>query len=106
MADKHLDMDSFGEIMDNFIHENEIALLVNKKENSDEWKIESNVDLGSVTDMFIILNAVEAAFINMLDEGDKIGVGWEADSLADSIGELLVGSMKKAAQKRKEARDG
>lgn len=105
MADRNFDIDAFGEIMDQFIHDNEITLVAVKGKNTDEWKIEANAPCGSVMNLYIILHALETAYIDMLNEGDKMGIGWDAVQLADALGNLLTESMKSAAEKRKEAED-
>ena len=106
MANKHLKIDTFGEIMDEFIHKSEIMLVAVKKENSDGWKIETNHGCGTTVDMFVALNVLGTVYVNMLDEGDKMDVDWDEDKLAETMGELMVQSMKSAAKKRREASDG
>ena len=65
--EKKLDLDSFGKIMDEFIEKSRIGLLVTKTENSKKWKVEG-VGCGAVMDFYVLLNAMEPIFVQMINE--------------------------------------
>ena len=53
-----LDLDKFGEIMDDFLEKNEIQMLITLPEGSIEPVVEDNVDLGSTVHFYILLNSI------------------------------------------------
>lgn len=53
-----LDLDKFGEIMDDFLKKNEIKMLITLPEGSIEPVVEDNVDLGSTVHFYILLNSI------------------------------------------------
>lgn len=53
-----LDLDKFGEIMDDFLKKNEIRMLITLPEGSIEPVVEDNVDLGSTVHFYILLNSI------------------------------------------------
>ena len=85
---KHLDLDTFGEIMDDFIRKSHVALLVEKEADSEEWTCRG-VGCGAVMDFYVLLNALQPIFLQMLEE---IGHQLDAEKLADA----LTGELKKS----------
>ena len=53
-----LDLDKFGEIMDDFLKKNEIRMLITLPEGSIEPVVEDNVDLCSTVHFYILLNSI------------------------------------------------
>ena len=53
-----LDLDNFGEIMDDFLKKNEIRMLITLPEGSIEPVVQDNVDLGSTVHFYILLNSI------------------------------------------------
>lgn len=53
-----LDLDKFGEIMDDFLKKNEIRMLITLPEGSIEPVVEDNVGLGSTVHFYILLNSI------------------------------------------------
>lgn len=53
-----LDLNKFGEIMDDFLKKNEIRMLITLPEGSIEPVVEDNVDLGSTVHFYILLNSI------------------------------------------------
>ena len=87
---KHLDLDTFGEIIDDFIHKNEVGLMVLKEANSDDWEV-TGVGMGAVMDFYIFLNALEPIFLEMLEQMDgRIDVEKLAESLSDLMKECMI----------------
>ena len=92
---KRLDLDTLGEIMDEFIHKSKVGLLVTKEEETDEWHVEG-VGCGSVVDFYIYLNALEPIYLQMLK--DMRGQ-MDAEMLADALTELMHKTLITAAGK-------
>lgn len=92
---KQLDLDSFGEIMDNFIHESRCGLLVTKEEGEKDFHVQG-AGCGAVVDFYIFLNALPEIFKAMLREmgGPK---AFEINKLAEEIAAMLEEGMKDAA---------
>ena len=53
-----LNLDKFGEIMDDFLKKNEIRMLVTLPAGSIEPVVEDNVGLGSTVHFYILLNSI------------------------------------------------
>lgn len=66
MENKKLDLDSFGEIMDKFILDNDISLLINMPAGTIEPEIQDNTDMGPVMRLYILLNALVAVVKNVI----------------------------------------
>ncbi|MBQ1772277.1 MAG: hypothetical protein II000_10110 [Clostridia bacterium] len=93
---KHLDLDTFGEIIDDFIHKNEVGLMVLKEANSDDWEV-TGVGMGAVMDFFIFLNALEPIYLAMLEQMEgRI----DAEKLAESLSDLMKECMITAAEEK------
>ena len=71
-------LDKFGEIMDDFLKENEIRMLITLPEGSIEPVVEENVGLGSTVHFYILLNSIGTVCEQMQkDMGiDKDSVEW------------------------------
>ncbi len=55
-----LTLDSFGEIIDNFLKENEIHMLLTLPKGSLDVHTEDNTGLGSVVQFYILLNSIKS----------------------------------------------
>lgn len=56
-------LDKFGEVMDGFLKDAPISLVVYSEEESEEWEIKCNVDrLGPVVQFYILLKALPLVF--------------------------------------------
>ena len=73
-----LNLDKFGEIMDDFLKKNEIRMLVTLPEGSIDPVVEDNVGLGSTVHFYILLNSIGAVCEQMQkDMGiDKASAEW------------------------------
>ena len=91
---KQLDLETFGEIMDEFIHKSKVGLMIMKEENSDDWEV-TGVGMGSVMDFYIYLNALEPLYLKMLKEmNNEI----DGEKLANSLTDLIREGMIRAAE--------
>ena len=96
MEKKHLDLDTFGEVMDKFIHENAVGIAVTKKANSDDWKV-TGMEMGAVMDFYIMLNALRPIFLDMLEQ---MHGQMDAEKLAESLADVLEKDMVAAAAEK------
>ena len=92
---KQFDLDSFGEIMDNFIHESRCGLLVTKEEGEEDFHVHG-AGCGAVVNFYIFMSALPEIFKAMLREmgGPK---AFEINKLAKTIAAMLEEEMKDAA---------
>lgn len=89
MENKKLDMDSFGEIMDKFILENEVGMSIIMPEGTIEPEIQDNIGMGPVMQFYIVLNALVDITKNVTDL-----TGIEKDAREDMVDGIL-GLVKK-----------
>ena len=67
MENKKLDLDSFGEIMEKFILENEVGMSIIMPEGTIEPEIQDNTGMGPVTQFYIVLNALSRIVTETMD---------------------------------------
>ena len=84
MENKKLDQDSFGEIMDKFILENEVGMSIIMPEGTIEPEIQDNTGMGPVMQFYILLNALVAVVKNVTDL-----MGIEKDAREDLVDGIL-----------------
>lgn len=85
MENKKLDQDSFGEIMDKFILENEVGMsIIIMPEGTIEPEIQDNTGMGPVMQFYILLNALVAVVKNVTDL-----MGIEKDAREDLVDGIL-----------------
>ena len=91
---KTFDLDAFGDVMDRFIRKSAVGLLVCKEENEEDWTVQG-VGCGSVVDFYVMINALQPIFLQMLrDMKGQI----EPALLATSLCNVLRDSLVKAAE--------
>lgn len=84
MENKKLDLDSFGEIMDKFILENEVGMSIIMPEGTIEPEIQDNTGMGPVMQFYILLNALVTVVKNVTDL-----MGIEKDAREDLVDGIL-----------------
>ena len=84
MENKKLDLDSFGEIMDKFILENEVGMSIIMPEGTIEPEIQDNTGMGPVMQFYIALNALVDIVKNVTDL-----MGIENDAREDMVDGIL-----------------
>ena len=62
-----LNLDTFGEIVDEFLKENKIQMLITLPEGSITPEVRDNVGLGPVVHFYILLNALTAVVKETVD---------------------------------------
>ena len=55
-----MDLDKFGEIIDNFLKDNDVSMLINIPEGTLDPVIKDNTDMGPVIKFYILLIALKA----------------------------------------------
>lgn len=55
-----MDLDKFGEIIDNFLKDNDVSMLINIPEGTLDPIVKDNVGMGSVIRFYILLIALES----------------------------------------------
>lgn len=89
-----LNMDTFGQIMDEFLTKNEIVMQITLPEGTEEATIKSNVEAG-VVELFILLKAIPAVWRKMVQ--GICGLPKEGqEEFADGILELIKKEMMEA----------
>lgn len=86
-----LNLDTFGEIMDKFINDAHVQLLIDMPEGTTDAVLKDNTGMGAVMQFYIILNAVEAIYKDMVKQMD---LDDSDDTLIDSLLNLLKESIK------------
>ena len=84
MENKKLDLDSFGEIMDKFILENEVGMSIIMPEGTIEPEIQDNTGMGPVMRLYILLKALSRIVTEMMDL-----MGIEKDAREDLVDGIL-----------------
>lgn len=92
---EELMLDLFGEIMDQFLKDNEVCMLLTLPKGTLDVQVQDNVHLGSVVRLYILLNAIKPICDAVLkDMGiDRKSTEWEevADTLLGMIKDEIMG---------------
>lgn len=96
-----LDLESFGEIVDLFLKENEIQMLLTLPKGTVEVQVEDNVKMGSVVQFYILLNSIKPICAAMQEE---MGIDSESPEWEQVVDTLL--GMVKAEITDKEGEGG
>lgn len=87
-----MNLDDFGAVIDDFLRDNPVSLLVNLPEGTLEPEIEDNIGLGPVVQMYLLmqtLKKVVADVWSIQDEGQLILDQSEKGEFLDNILELI-----------------
>ena len=84
MENKKLDLDSFGEIMDKFILENEVGMSIIMPAGTIEPEIQDNTGAGPVMQLYILVNALSRIVTETMDL-----MGIEKDAREDLVDGIL-----------------
>lgn len=90
---KKLDLETFGELMDDFLKKSNVQMLVEMPKGTIEAEITDNLNMGGVIRFYIMLNAWKPVAAQLLKEfGDNIdATGWE--EVVDAMLKLAKGEM-------------
>ena len=83
-----MDLDKFGELMDDFLKKEEVCMLVKLPEGTLEAEVEDNIGAGSVTQFYFLLQAFESIAKQMRSDIElKEKNDW--DSVVDGLLKIL-----------------
>lgn len=85
-----LDIDVFGEMMDQLIEQSDVKLLIEMPEGTREAELQCNIPGGPVMELYIILNSVESIYSELcrileIDDQDGLILNSILSLLRDSI---------------------
>lgn len=90
-AGKGLDLDTFGLIMDDFIRENDVQLIVTLPAGKETPQVVDNIGAGPVMTFYLLLNCLGPIFHDLLAIlGEKTA---DKEKLADALLELVRADM-------------
>ena len=95
---KQLDLDTFGQIVDKFIHNSTIGVAVYKEEKTDDWQIDG-AGLGPVIDFYVYLNGLETLIVELLREMKKQDAEIDPEKLVPALMEVVSNGLLEAAKK-------
>ena len=81
-----LNLNVFGEIMDQFLRDNEINMLLTLPKGTQDVAVEDNVGFGSVVQFYILLNAIKPIVAALCME---MGIDQKSDDWVAVVDELL-----------------
>ena len=95
---KQLDLDTFGQIVDKFIHNSTIGVAVYKEEKTDDWQIDG-AGLGPVIDFYVYLHGLEILIVEMLREMKRQDAEIDPEKLVPALMEVVSNGLLEAAKK-------
>ena len=87
---KKLDLDTFGEMMDEFLNQFDCQMLITIPKGTDRPEIKENMGIGPIGALYFILKAITPITketFRVLDE--RGGESFDKEGLADAICELI-----------------
>lgn len=90
-----LTLDKFGELIDEFIENNELQILMTSPVGTQEVEFQDNHGCGDVLNFYFVLQAVITAGKNLKKGMDQIG-GIEDEKLANQITDLMRAELLEA----------
>ena len=82
----HLDLDSFGMIMDEFLRKSDCTLVIQSPKNSDDVKVQENLGIGPVGTLYFLLKSIAPVSRDIVS---MTGLEWNAELLADALAGLV-----------------
>lgn len=58
----NMNIDSFSEIMDKFLQDNDIAMLIEMPKGTLKAEVKNSCEMPSIVDLYILLNALPSVF--------------------------------------------
>lgn len=88
-----LTIDKFEEIIDGFLKDNHVQILIDIPEGTIDAKVKDNVEMGSVIQFYIMLHGLKASFGNMLEEMKDMLAPEKKEDMIDGILEMVKGEL-------------
>lgn len=89
MENKTMNLDAFGEIMDKFIKESEIQMLITLPEGSVDTEVRDNINAGGVIQFYIMLNAFPSVAKRMKEDMKRADLELDESKWEDVVDALL-----------------
>lgn len=90
-----LTIDKFGEIIDGFLKDNHVQILIDIPEGTTDAQVKDNVEMGSVIQFYIMLHGLKASFGNMLEEMKDMLDPGKTEDMVDGILEIVKRELMK-----------
>ncbi len=91
-----LDIDTFGKVIDGFLSDNHVQMMIDIPEGTLDVNLTDNTNLGGVVQFYLLLNAIPAAIKNMASFWQEQEV--DAEQLAAALADLVQGEIKAAIE--------
>ena len=89
MENKTMNLDTFGEVMDKFIKESKIQMLITLPEGSVDAEVQDNVKAGGVMQFYIMLNAFPSVAKRMKEDMKRADLELDESKWEDVVDALL-----------------
>lgn len=94
---KELNLDTFGEIIDEFLDANDVQMLITIPKGTNRPKVQDNIGIGPVGAFYFILKCITPIANDMFYLfDDKGGEAFEKEKLADALCELVKNEIMEA----------
>lgn len=94
-----MDIDKFGEIMDKFLTDAHVQMILESPEGTQEVTIEDNMGIGGTGQFFFLLKGIGVALRNMAAIVGELDVEKFVDALWDTcLRDELIEKMQEAAK--------
>ena len=94
-----LNIDSFGKIIDRFLEENTIHMMLTLPEGTLDVQVQDNTGMGSVVQFYILLNSIQPIFDSMVNDMgiDENSTEFEkmVDALLGIVKKEIIGTKRK-----------
>lgn len=84
-----LDLDKFGEIIDDFLTKNEVQMLITMPEGTQDAKVQDNTGLGPVGQFYFMLSIIGPIFVAMQEQMDIDPDSAEWAQVVDTLLDLV-----------------
>ena len=98
MKEYNLDLDTFGKMMEGFLLENKVQMLITMEEDTMDPDIQDNIHLGPVVHFYIMLHSLEKIVQTLVERVIEPSKAEELiDTLLDLVKEDIMENLKEAA---------
>ena len=91
--DKKFNLDSFGKIIDDFLEQNVIHMLLTLPEGTLDVQVQDNTGLGSVVQFYILLNSIKTISKSMQTDMGIDGKSPEWEKIVDTLLDMIRNEM-------------
>lgn len=92
-----LNLDTFGEIIDEFLDANDVKMLITIPKGTNRPAVKDNIGIGPVGAFYFILKCIAPIANDMFSLfGDKSGEAFEKEKLADALCDLVKNEIMEA----------